>query len=214
MLNCPLCGINPESWVDSFFRCPQCHLTFQASYMLPEIEKEKARYKLHKNNIDDSGYVSWLNDFLEKTVIPFSDKGTKGLDFGCGPGPVLSQLMKRKGFNWYEYDPLFYYTEMPENNAPYQLITLTEVVEHFHRPSLEFKRLFDLLAPGGYLSIMTNFSHYWENPDDFLNWWYVKDFTHVSFYRESTFKWIASHWGFEVVYLADGNKVVLRKLTT
>jgi cyclopropane fatty-acyl-phospholipid synthase-like methyltransferase len=66
----------------------------------------------------------------------------------------------------------------------YDFITCTEVVEHFHHPALEFRRLDALLKPGGWLAIQTTFQ-----TDDarFARWNYRRDPTHVVFYRPYTF---------------------------
>ena len=74
----------------------------------------------------------------------------------------------------------------------YDFITCTEVAEHFHHPAAEFARLRGLVRPGGWLAAMTSFQ-----TDDarFAGWQYRADPTHVVFYRDATFRYLAQTWG-------------------
>jgi len=117
-----------------------------------------------------------------------------GLDYGSGPGPALPQMLTNAGFSMTHYDPLF----TPDASVlkrTYDFITCTETVEHFHHPGEEFQRLNRLLRPGGWLGVMTGIL-----TDDagFPGWWYIRDFTHVCFYKESTLRWIARRFGWQL----------------
>jgi SAM-dependent methyltransferase len=154
------------------------------------MDEERAVYDLHNNDARDSGYRA----FLEKLALPLLERipaGALGLDFGCGPGPALAEILREAGMEMVLYDPFFY----PAKSAlchQYDFITCTEVVEHLHRPAKVFSQLDGLLKPGGWLGIMTCF----QTCDDwFDNWHYRRDPTHVVFYREATLALIASHLG-------------------
>lgn len=77
----------------------------------------------------------------------------------------------------------------------YDFITCTETAEHFHDPAAEFARLAGLLAPDGWLAVMTQLV-----PDAraFLDWHYVRDPTHVCFYADRTFTWLAERHGWRL----------------
>ncbi len=62
------------------------------------FDEERAEYDLHENSIEDMGYVNYLDNFLIKAVDPYINEG-QALDFGCGPEPVLAELLKRGVFN-------------------------------------------------------------------------------------------------------------------
>ena len=80
----------------------------------------------------------------------------------------------------------------------YDLITTTEVVEHLQDP-LEYFRLFSkLLKPDGVLAVMTLFHQ--NDQAHFLNWHYIRDRSHISFYTAKTMKYIASQVGLKVIY--------------
>ena len=68
-------------------------------------EDEKAVYDLHQNDPDDRGY----RKFLSRLSAPLLQKlppNQWGLDFGCGPGPALPDLLKAGGHRVDLYDPL------------------------------------------------------------------------------------------------------------
>ena len=43
--------------------------------------------------------------FIHKSIFPYQERINKALDFGCGPGPVLAELLKRRGLEVEIYDP-------------------------------------------------------------------------------------------------------------
>ena len=195
---CPLCRTNlTERFVQvdghDYFRCGLCELRFLGRAYLPSAHEERAQYDLHENAVGDPGYEAFLNRLAE----PLKQKlkpGADGLDFGCGPGPALADMMQRAGHAMAVYDP-FYAPNKAVLDAQYGFVTCTEVVEHFHDPAREFQRLDALLVPGGWLGIMTCFQ-----TDDarFAAWHYRKDPTHVVFYREATFSWLAEKMGWTI----------------
>jgi len=102
-------------------------------------------------------------------------------------------MMREAGFDMALYDPFFH----PATSAleqQYDFITCTEVVEHLYRPAEVFRQLDSLLRPGGWLGIMTCFQ---TDDDRFDQWHYRRDPTHVVFYREQTFAWLAGHYGWQ-----------------
>ncbi len=182
----------PFSTVDrrEYWRCPQCSAIFLESTQLPDIQTERSRYLLHENDPKDTRYRKFLSKLAEPLIKKLRP-GAEGLDFGCGQGPALGLMLTETGCVVHFYDP-FFYPEVSVLNRTYDFIICSEVVEHFHRPACEFARLDAMLNPAGWLGIMTCFQ-----TDDmkFENWHYRRDPTHVVFYREETFKYIASQFG-------------------
>ena len=68
------------------------------------------------------------------------------------------------------------------------LLPARERLHLSRRDLVEFERLDELLRPGGWLAVMTTMR---DDTRDFAGWWYVRDFTHVCFYRPRTMEWIA-----------------------
>lgn len=192
---CPVCrspALRPFLSVDGcdYWRCARCEARFLDPRRLPSPDAELAHYLRHKNIPHDPGY----RGFLAKLADPLLARlptGSRGLDYGCGPGPALAAMLREAGHAVALYDPFF----QPHRQAlarQYDFVTCTETAEHFHRPAEEFERLAGLVRPGGWLAIMTCFQ---TEDVRFAGWHYRKDPTHVVFYREATLRHIARRLG-------------------
>ncbi len=207
--DCPLCGAASEHFTRDarrdYFRCPSCSLVFVVAGDRVSRAEEKACYDQHQNDPNDQRYRQFLNRLfapLHERLPPRS----RGLDFGSGPGPTLSLMFHDAGHVMRIYDP-FYAPDMTALTDTYDFITASEVVEHLHRPREELERLWSLLRPGGWLAVMTKRTG---DLDAFNTWHYKKDPTHVVFFAEATFIWLANHWQAELT-LADRDVALLHK---
>ena len=209
-MKCPLCkSSNTHFFVKNtdrvYQKCSDCDLIFAPScYFLNEIE-EKIRYNLHENFIENIGY----RNFLSQVISPIKQrlsKGTLGLDYGSGPSPVLATLLEIEGYKMDFYDP-YYANNQSVFNKKYDFISLTEVAEHFYYPAIEFEKILQLLEPNGYLVVMTSRT---DAITDFKNWYYQKDPTHVSFYSNKSFEFIASKYKLSISII-DAKIVILNK---
>ncbi|MCK4778206.1 MAG: class I SAM-dependent methyltransferase, partial [Actinomycetia bacterium] len=167
------------------------------------------RYSQHKNTIEDEGYVAFLENFINIAIMGYSREVKTILDFGCGPVPVLAELLNRKGFVTDHYDKYFF-PEYPEGKY-YDMITATEVMEHIAEPIPVFIKLWESLSDGGYLAVMTEF--YPVNRKELENWYYLRDKTHISFLCEETIKYIASVTGYQVIKMYRRRIAVLKKIS-
>lgn len=169
-------------------------------------DEEKKRYSFHQNSIDDEGYVTFLGRVIEP-MMKYLSAGMKGLDFGCGPNPVLAQIIKDKGFKCDFYDPFFF----PQCNleGKYDFIFATECFEHFFTPSNELDRICTMLNLSGILGIMTEFL---PPKTDFADWYYKNDPTHVCFYDEKSINYICEKYNFNELYNDKHRVIILRKL--
>lgn len=158
----------------------------------PSPQEERAHYAHHQNDPNDARYRRFLSRVSEP-LAPRLRPGGVGLDFGCGPGPTLSVMLREQGFDIRDYDPYFVPDDLALQST-YDFITCTETIEHFHCPADEFERLDRLLRPGGWLAVMTEIL---DTDERFPTWWYVRDPTHVSFYRHDTMRWIARRRGWQ-----------------
>jgi len=194
--HCPLClsantGHFFRDQLRDYLRCDHCNLVFVPQQFHLSPADEMAQYDLHENNPDDSGYRKFLGR-LADPLVERLPANAQGLDFGCGPGPCLSVMLEEQGHSVALYD-LFYanYKKLLED-AEYDFITATEVIEHLSKPMDELQRLWGLLKPGGYLGLMTKLV---ANADKFANWHYKTDPTHISFFSEKTFEYLGQQWG-------------------
>lgn len=172
----------------NYFRCTNC-----LSIMLDPLnhlpgEQEKRRYEAHHNDVEDPGYQGFVSPIVDGIKRMFDPEHT-GLDFGSGPGPVITKLLRDEGFNIQPYDPFF--ADSPRLlDVKYDYIACCEVMEHFHSPREEFERLRSLLKPKGILFCMT---WVYSEDMDFRQWHYKNDPTHVFFYHKTALHWIQSH---------------------
>ena len=204
---CPLCqGHEVEHWhADKrrpYRRCLQCALVFvPAAYHL-SADAEKAVYDLHRNSADDAGYRRFLQRALEP-LLARVQAPAQGLDFGCGPGPVLAAMLADAGHRVALYDK-FYFPDKAVLACQYDFVTATEVLEHVPEPAAILQILSDLLLPGGWLVIMTKRVR---NQAAFSRWHCIQDPTHIVFYSDATFEWIAARWCYRLSFC--GPDVVL-----
>jgi|APSaa5957512576_1039674.scaffolds.fasta_scaffold07848_3 SAM-dependent methyltransferase len=209
---CPLChGTGIAAYhadkTRNYLHCHTCDLVFVPRGQHLSAGEEKAYYDLHENQPDDPGY----RRFLDRLFTPLNQRlpaAAKGLDFGCGPGPTLSRMFIEAGHEMALYDPYYAPNETVLSGA-YDFITLSEVAEHLAEPGRELDQLWDRLAPGGWLSIMTKRVR---DQGAFKTWHYITDPTHISYFSEASFHWLAAHWsgmGPAATLTIAGNDVVL-----
>lgn len=147
--------------------------------------EEKARYLLHQNHPQDPQYREYIKRILRQVW-----EGMKGtsqrahigqsldiLDYGCGPSPVVAQLLSPTDHRVTSYDPYFAPITL---QGLYDLILCIEVPEHFKEPRKEFIQMATLLKEGGFLAVHTH--QVPEEDEDFVRWWYKEDTTHRVFY--------------------------------
>lgn len=207
---CPLCyteTIQPK--MDGpqgrhLYLCENCRLVFEKKINRPDRNEEKERYLKHDNSIHQKGYVKHLNQAI-KPALKYLKPGFRGLDYGCGPAPTLNKLVEQEGIACEFYDPIFF-TEPPLGN--FDVVFATECFEHFFRPADELQKLSGLLNPGGFLVVMTKL---WKDTGKFKIWGYANDPTHVVFYHENTFRFIATHFGFEILAIIKEKVIILQK---
>ena len=160
---------------------------------------------MHINNVEDSGFQKSVKPLVQQVLDNFT-KENKGLDYGCGNGPVITHLLSKKGFDIALYDP-FYNPNVSVLERHYDFIICNEVMEHFYHPQDEFKILYHLLKPNGKLICGTQL---YTSDIDFDTWFYKNDPTHVFFYTEMCLNWICSNIGFKAVKRL-GNCITFQK---
>ncbi len=184
-----------------YYLCDTCALICvdPAHHLAPDAEK--AHYTTHENSIENAGYVHFLDRVIQPT-LPYLNTTMRGLDYGCGPGPTLSRLLRRQGIACEDYDPLF----VPRApRPPYDFIFSTECFEHFRLPHQEIRRICALLRPGGLLAVMTE---RWTTLEHFAQWYYPRDPTHVAFYHADTMRYVCTRFGLTVLW-QDADRVVI-----
>jgi len=110
---CDIASVNLFSEVDgkTYWQCEHCLVVFLDNKFKLNPSDEKYRYQQHNNDIYDKDY----RIFLSKLLQPLKSKlknGSKGLDYGCGPGPALAEMFKEEGFHMDLFDPFFFKDEL------------------------------------------------------------------------------------------------------
>ena len=181
-----------------YFRCGECGLVFVESVCFLDGDRERAVYDQHQNSPEDTGYRQFLSRLYEPVVGRLAP-GSRGLDFGSGPGPTLSVMFEEAGHFVSLFDP-FYANDCTVFDHQYRFITASEVFEHLYRPRMELDRLWGCLEPGGVLGVMTKRVR---DEVAFSRWHYKNDPTHVCFFSLETFEWLEEHWDARLEVVAD-----------
>lgn len=206
---CKICSCETRKIISLKFNieynyCDNCEfISKDEKYVITSAEELRI-YNNHNNSIEDLKYVEYFNKFIITSILPYITKG-KVLDFGSGPVPVFSILLERDykfKVDIYDY---FYQPDKVYVDKKYDLITSTEVIEHLKNPIEYFSLFKNLLVENGYLSIMTLFHP--NNDFEFLNWHYMRDMSHISFYTPKTMRFIADAIGFEIIF-CDSHRCV------
>jgi len=189
---CPLCSseaslLFSKDRFREYYHCQECDLIFVPSKYHLSPEQEKERYDLHENDPNDPGYRKFLSTLVDPMaeIVP---KGSKGLDFGSGPEPVMANMLKDLGYEMALFDK-YYADDKKVFTQQYDFITCCETIEHFANPKKELELMVSLLKPGGWLGIKTNLFDF--KPHSFDNWHYKRDLTHICFFSEKSFSWIS-----------------------
>lgn len=174
-----------------YYNCPVCKSIFMdpADYLSQKEEEE--RYCEHNNDVYDPRYQEFVSPIVNAVQSEYQPEQI-GLDYGCGTGPVISKMLRDNGYQIEQYDPFFAYN--PDKlKIKYDYIVCCEVMEHFHHPANEFRRLYSLLNPGGAIFFKTKI---YADDISFETWYYKNDPTHVFFYKRETLEWIQNQLGF------------------
>lgn len=210
-MQCPLCFDSNTVFYHqdnkrTYIQCQCCKLVFVSPEFLPSTGAEKSEYDKHENSFEDDGYRTFLSKLLTPLSI-YIKPGSSALDFGCGPAPVLAELLKEKGLEVSIYDP-FYADNIEILEQSFDVITCTEAIEHFHQPAKEWSLFNSMLKPNGILAIMTKRVL---SKERFKQWHYKNDPTHVSFFSEATFNYLAQKDTLSVEFPAS-DVVLMKKL--
>ncbi len=214
-MTCPLCESQSKLFlagkIREYWLCSVCRLIFVPAKYFISQEDEVQHYLKHENSLENEGYVQMFNEKIQ--VVKNVCHGVQTvLDYGCGYEPVLKTLLTREGFTVSGYDPNFY--PHTDANATFDLIISTETFEHFKTPGKEILNLLPSLKPEGYLAIMTKLVSKKEpssTPESFGRWYYQRDPTHIAFYENDTFAWIARHHKMEIIFNNEKDFVVLQR---
>jgi len=211
---CKLCNKHVTNISDTrnnweFLHCMDCGFIFKNPQDYVSSKEELKQYNNHNNTIDSPGYVEMFEKFMEETFLEHIDEIKNVLEFGSGPGPVFSELLKRLGLHVDMYDKYFSPERVYEGKE-YDLITSTEVIEHIENPLEIFEFFSAHVKSGGYLALMTQF--HTNDAEDFKKWWYKNDPTHICFFTPQSFEILAEICGFRVLKTDLKKSILLQRI--
>ncbi|MDD2448543.1 MAG: class I SAM-dependent methyltransferase [Sulfurimonas sp.] len=191
-----------------YHRCTECDYIFMDERFFVDETRERLHYDKHHNNFACHGYVEMFEALIDE-FVPLGEI-EDALDFGCGEGEVLPILIERNGVRCDRYD-LFYFPQKVYKDKSYDLIVSTEVIEHLESPLEVLQELSSHLKEGAYLLLMTRFHP--QNDEKFLEWFYIRDVTHIGFFSLKTFEHLASKLSLEIVKHNSKNTILFKKVS-
>jgi hypothetical protein len=210
-VNCLVCSSSSLRLLKTprkkFFRCGGCGFSFLHPDFLPSEEAALARYTLHQNDDDNEGYHHYISKIIDRALFYAGNVETV-VDWGSGPNPLASKIMREKGLSVFSWDPNFSANENPRK-AFYDAGICIEAAEHFINPQKDFAAFFAALKLGAYAFIHTHLAP--NDDDDFLRWWYTEDITHVSFYNKRSLEILGNMNRAKLITIEDNKLVVFRK---
>ena len=149
---------NVRAFMDEKFkvwRCPDCKTIHCLDVV--DLDHYYAKFPIFQATLTWTYRVVYDNLCRQLTKHGFS-KTHSLLDYGCGAKGLFVQYLQERGFaNSYGYDP--YGTKdgfgdpTTLERAPFDYISLQDVIEHVEEPHVLLGKLDSLLSPGGYILI-------------------------------------------------------------
>lgn len=205
-MKCLLCDHHSNEFYSDVFQCENCELVFKNPKNYLNALEEKERYDCHTNDANEIGYRNFLLKLITPLESELNNQMTH-LDFGSGKTPMFKILLADKIEKSYFYD-LYFYPDKTVLNSQYDLVTCSEVVEHFKDPMNSWSELLSVVKPNGFLAVMTNF---YSDKIDYKTWWYKNDFTHNVFYTNKTMKFLAEKFQMKIYYTDEKSVVIFKR---
>ena len=150
---CPICTNHSHLMFNKlgvdYYQCTNCKTLFSAPIDQDNMVGGGAEEE--RNTLQNSDRIERV-----KTIFGGKVDGVKVLDFGCGNGMLISDLIK------YGYDAVGYdgfnekYNTLPPKDS-FHICTMIEVAEHLVSPFIEFDCIYRSLLKGGVLMVETSF---------------------------------------------------------
>lgn len=213
-------SFKPDGYKRPYYRCPKCDLLFHTGFdnLTPE---EEAQTKLPGVNnrikeVVNRGVRETLMtaNLMQMFKLPLR---SKILVFGCGAGLSFNMMLDNK-LNAYATDlsvqfqktakrygaEHFNHALLPEMLRRFRpfdsvaeqsmdLVTLTEVFEHFPNPVEMMQRIATTVRPGGLVIGTTGWVDQVKEP--LHDWWYLRCLSHCTFLSSKAFQRICRACG-------------------
>ncbi|GIU42928.1 methyltransferase domain-containing protein [Shewanella colwelliana] len=208
MRRCPLCSNDNcvpfyQDRKRAIYRCKACELLFADanSHLPPAAELNKYQTAANKHKALQQFVMSLLEQCAQQTTQPLL-----GLNFGRTLETSVVNTISQRGHQLYQYDPFF----APDHSLlkqQYDFIACYKVFEHFRFPNKEWNLLCSILKPGGWIAINTQLL---VQLNGFAKWHHKNNLTHVSFYQQATFQFLAQQADFKLLF-ASNDLILVQK---
>ncbi len=210
------------------FECLNCSLVFLEDYQKDRSYIYNDNYAAWNKSKDDNeslvaqskkkAFCSQLKNIV-KYFDDFKDK--KILDVGTGNGYLLDEA-KKLGFDCYGLDISNYSVKIASEKFPgkiycgtlidsnyknnyFDIITITDFIEHISDPKEIFKELKRILKPKGYLFIIS------PNVDSITRKilgkeWFQYKYEHVLYYNKKSLNYLLQNFNFELKKFKNNSK--------
>jgi SAM-dependent methyltransferase len=190
----------------TFLKCPNCSLIFTND--LPKKAAEESHYKTQWQTTaldfwgsQATGLISYIGKY---GILPDNHRI---LDFGSGSGE-LAQELQRRGYRVTALEPM---TDgyLKDQNYPFffDAVVAIEVIEHLPNVWEELQEIEKVLKPEGIILFSTGLTNpFIDLPDaveQFKEWWYKDDPTHISFFCNQTLSIMAEMKNYSIEIFGD-----------
>ncbi|WP_394129168.1 methyltransferase domain-containing protein [Shewanella maritima] len=167
---------------------------------------EKQRYGRAQKASKQRQLSQFVLPLLEQVSQQQQHQALIGLNFGRLLSPSSLQNIAQSGHTLKQYDP-FFAADNQLLSSQYDFVCCYRVFEHFRSPNKEWRLLSNLVKPEGWLAINTPLL---ADLAQFSKWHYKNNPTHVSFYQQATFEFLASISDFELIF-ASKDLILMQK---
>jgi 2-polyprenyl-3-methyl-5-hydroxy-6-metoxy-1,4-benzoquinol methylase len=200
------------------FECLKCGLLFLENYRESRLYLYNGKYAAWHSSDKDNEFVAeskreafakQLNN-IKKYLQP---ENKKILDVGTANGYLL-EVAKKMGFDCYGLDVSDYSVSIASKKFPgrilkgtleenfyqsncFDVITLTDVLEHISSPHELMKEIKRILKPGGYIFIISPDSDSLSRKIMGKKWFQYK-YEHVLYYNKKSLSYFLNNYDFEI----------------
>lgn len=145
---------------------------------------EEKHYRGQWQTTDPGFWKSQVDVLLQLMQNYHSPK--RILDFGAGSGEMTRELRQR-GYDTTPLEPMLHgYLREQNYSAKFDTVIAVEVIEHLKDPWQDIREIEKILTQAGIVIFSTLLTNaFIDRPDaeeQFKNWWYKDDPTHISFF--------------------------------
>jgi signal peptidase II len=225
--DCPLCGTSPfqalpSPWASYLVECSHCHFVFDPSLNLNTREIYQDKYFIKDSG--DQGFSDYGLDH-DINLINFKKRLQKlqqlkpeigsYLDIGCAYGDSLDaaaefrietiqgvelskmacEKARAKGYSVFQGT----LQEASLSIKTYDLITLSDVIEHVENPKTLIEDCRKHLNPEGLIALHTPNFNSWSARLLKSKWFHLKQFEHICFFTPETIQNMLEQIGFSMI---------------